>query len=736
MENQFAISDRAAPTLVDDFEDDTSGFAQASRQVPLVREYLAIIVRRRWVIIGITALSLIIGLVVTLMMTPQYTATARIEISRQQQRITNVEGVDQGDRTFDGEFYETQYELLTAQSVAERIVREMRLARKIDFFEAHQIDPENFDFLVQGDQALTREQVLQREELARKLLLNHVEIAPISRSALVDIRYTSSSPVWSANIANEWGKQFVADSIDRRFASTDDARNFLERRLAELRQDVEASERRLVTYANENDIVVLNSVEQDGKTVSAPTLAAKNLEAMNSALLEATARRVELESQARVPGGSQIASNTAVATLRNRRSDLAARYAEMMVNFEPGYPAARALQEQISEIDAAIAREEARLNAGAQADYRAALAREGSLQARVDNLTDQLRGQERARIQYNIYQNEVDTNRQLYEGVLQRYREIGVASVGANNIAIVDEANVPQEPASPKLPLNIAIALLAGVAIAGVAVFILEQFDEGIREPSDITPLTGLPLLGAIPAAEEDEDVSSLLLDAKTDISEAYLTVRSNLAFSTPSGVPRSVMVTSTRPAEGKSTTSFALACVLARTGKRVLLLDADMRSPSVHKFFGAENIVGFSSYLAGSDDLNQMISETDVNNVHLLTAGRTPPSAAELLSTDRPKQMVEKLLEAFDHVIVDSPPLLGLADAPLLSQAVDGVVFVVESRGVPARAINLSVGRLRDSHARLLGAVVTKLPLDGNAAYGYGYGYGLKYGTEEFATS
>lgn len=726
----------AGPTLMhpDDFEFANGYPAGPSHRTPLIREYLAIIARRRWVILAIVALALLVGLVVTLLMTPQYTASARIEISRQQQRITNVEGIDEADRTFDAEFYETQYELLRARSVAQRVARELKLASKPDFFAAHEVAPIGADETGAGNRAPTRDELAQREELAVGLLMGHVTVAPIARSALVDIRYTSASSVWSATIANDWAKQFVADSIDRRFASTADAREFLERRLGELRQDVERSERQLVTYANETGIVVLNQVEEDGRTVSSPTLVSTNLGVMNQALLEATARRVELESQARTAGGSAIATNAALANLRNRRSELAAQYAELMVRFEPGYPAARALQGQIAELDAGIRREEARLRGGTQSDYQAALARESALRARVDALTDQLRNQDRARIQYNIYQNEVDTNRQLYEGVLQRYREIGVASVAANNIAVVDEAQVPGGPSSPNLPLNLAIALMAGLALAGVAVFALEQFDEGIRDPADVQALTGLPLLGAIPSTDEQkEELAQQVLDPKSDVSEAYLTVRSNLAFSTAHGVPKALMVTSSRAAEGKSTTSFAIASVLARTGKRVVLVDADMRSPSIHEFFGTANGNGFSSYLAGEDGIDSLVNETRVDDLFLMTAGRTPPSAAELLSTDRSQELVTALLERFDHVVVDAPPLLGLADAPLLARSVDGVVFVIESRGVAARGINMSLDRLRDGHARLLGAVMTKFTGSGTGyGYGYGYGYGLKYGKED----
>lgn len=700
----------------------------------LIRDYIAIVLRRKWIILAVLVAAQFAGVAATFLATPQYTASSRIEISRQDQRITNVEGVSDSDRTFDQEFYETQYELLRARAVAERVERELRLASRPEFFEAHGVDLSQLPLSEPEGQVRSSEERDELRNAAIELLLENVQVSPISRSSLVDIVYTSANPTLSAEIVNDWAEQFIAESRDRRFSMTSGAQEFLERRLGELREDVENSERQLVTYANQNDIVILNRQEQDGRTVATPTLAAASLEQLNSSLIEATAQRVALEARARAPSGSDIASNPAIGSLRNRRSELQSQYAELMVRFEPGYPAAQALAEQIEALDNSIAREEARLRSGSQGDYLAALRREQALQDRVDNLTDQLRNQERARIQYNIYQNEVDTNRELYEGTLQRYREIGVASVGASNISIVDLAQVPKVPSSPNLLLNLAVALFGGIAAAGVIIFLLEQFDDGIRNPSDLTPATGLALLGAIPIADDDEEIIDLINDPKSEVSEAYLTVRSNLALSSSHGVPRSLIVTSSRAAEGKSSTSYALATVLARTGKRVVLVDADMRSPSVHEVLGQKNNEGFSNFLAGSSDLDTLVHETGTPNLAVMTAGPTPPSAAELLSGDRTKILIDTLLAQYDHVVIDAPPLLGLADAPLLSKLVGGVVYVIESRGVPVRGVNMSLDRLRDSRANLLGGVLTKFDdkAAANYGYGYGYGYGLKYGQAE----
>ena len=704
---------------------------------PILLQYWQVVLRWKWLILGIMALALALGLVLTLLTTPQYTASARVEISREQQNITKVEGLEPEQAGRDLEFYQTQYSLLEARSLAERVARSLRLATDSAFFEAHGVAPvgDNGLFTSGGGAALTATERQQRERQVVEILRNNIEISPILNSSLVEIRYTSASPRLSAQIANMWTQQFIESSMDRRFASTADARKFLEGRLADLRAKLEQSERDLVNYASTKGIVTLGSSQgADGKTLSERTLVAADLEALNAALAESIAERITAESKARQGNdrgaSSEALSNVAISQLRQKRAEVAAEYAKLMVQFEPGYPAARALEQQLRVLDGSIAREETRVSSSRSAEYREAVQREGSLRDKVETLKSRLDLQQRDTIQYKIYLREADTNRQLYDALLQRYKEIGVAGVGSNNIAIVDPANVPESPSSPKLLVNLILALLGGIGVAGLATFALEQVDEGLRDPGQVNRLLQIPLLGSVPDIEEGSAVE-MLGDAKSVMSEAYLSIRSNLAFSTDHGVPRSFMVTSTRPAEGKSTTSLALATVLGRTGKKVLLVDADMRSPSMHAMLGKDNRLGVSNFLAGENDWQKLVIGTDVKGLHLIPAGPTPPSAAELLSSDRMLLLLRQLLEHFDHIVVDSPPILGLADAPLIAGAVEGCIFVTEAEGVALRGIKAALGRLQSVHAHVFGIVLTKLK-QRQAGYGYGYGYGYGHGAAE----
>jgi polysaccharide biosynthesis transport protein len=714
---------------------------------PLLLQYWYVALRWKWVIGGIISAVLTLSLIVTLLATPKYTATSRIEISREQKKVTNVQGLESQDAGRDIEFFQTQYSLLEARSLAERVSRELRLNVNIAFFKAHGVNPDSsLVFATKAGQSISATDRRKREKLAVDILLKYVLIKPIRGSALVDIIYTSASPQLSEQIVNSWAKQFIVQGMDRRFSSTSDARKFLESRLEDLRIRRETSERELVNYAEEKGIIAVGkSKGPDGKTETERTLVSVDLEALNQALASAKIDRIQAQSEmsqrSAKRAGLEVFNNAAGTALRQRRAEVAAEYAKLMVQFEPGYPAARALAEQLKALDGSIVQEEGRnrsdlVKADARADsessarFRAAMQEERQLEAQLDAKKNQMRQQMRDSIQYNIYQREADTSRELYDGLVQRYKEIGVAGVGTNNIAIVDIAKIPEKPSSPNLGFNMALALLAGLSLAAIATFALDQIDEGLRDPSQVNRMLGIPLLGSVPKIEDGAALLELS-NAKSTISESYLSIRSNLAFSTDHGIPRSIMVTSTRANEGKSTSSFALATVIGRTGKKILLIDADMRSPSIHQYIGLTNNMGLSNFLAGENNWQQMVQNTDIKGLSILSAGPTPPSASELLSSDRMLILVEQLLKHFDHVVVDSPPILGLADAPLLSRVVEGCIFVAEAEGVAVRGIKAALGRLRSVQGHVLGLVMTKLHHE-HAGYGYGYGYGYEYGMKK----
>lgn len=712
-----------------------SAAADAQRQteeIPLLRQYLRIALRRRYVVLGAVAACVILGLIVTLLMTPKYTAESTIEISRESAQVTDFQGVQREASVADQEFYQTQYGLLKSRTLAERVAAQLHLIDDPKFFALF-VKPQNDPAfkLINGSYPASGR--ADRQRAAGQILLGNLSIDPARLSRLVNIRFTSPDPALSAKVANAWAKNFIQTNLERKIQASSYGRDLLQRQLAQLKQKLDESQRQLVDYASAQKIIKL---PQSGTTAER-SIIADNLANLNAELSQATADRIKAEARYQQAGGNgtspEALSNLAINTLRQKRADLAAQYQQLMTQFEPGYPAAKAVKSQIDQIDRSLAAEEARITGSLRADYRQALAREQDLQNKVDELKANYIDLQRRSIQYNIYQQEVDSNRALYDGLLERFKQIGVSEgVGVNNVSIVDTADVPQKPSSPRLLINMALSLLIGLGIGAGLAFALEQIDEAITDPAELERRLNLPLLGSVPKVE-GEAPKDALLDRKSGLVEAYLAVQTSLSFTTEHGVPRSFSVTSTRPAEGKSITALAMATMLTRAQRKVILIDGDMRSPSVHHLGGVDRDRGLSNFLAGEEDIEALIFPMEAYGFTAMSAGPSPPNAAELLTGNRLAVLIKRLLDTYDHVVIDSPPVMGLADAPLIATRVEGVIYTVESHGIRSSLVKTAINRLASANARVMGAVLTKFDAKkAHYGYGYGYEYGYSYGRDE----
>lgn len=700
--------------------------------MPIIRQYLRIALRWRYVIAGAAGACILLGLIVTLLMTPKYTAVTTLEISREADKVTDFQGVAQDASVADQEFYQTQYGLLKSRSLSERVAMRLGLVNNPKFFEMFRAsDTPPSLHLVDGHYPASG--LSDRRRIAGEILLKNIDIVPTRLSRLVDVKFTSPSASFSASVANAWADNFIEINLERKIQATSYGRNLLQQQLAQLKEKLDESQRQLVDYASAERIITLPSqTDSDGKVTSERSIVADDLAALNGALAQAVADRIQAQARSEQTGragnSTEALRNEAINTLREKRAELAAEYERMMTQFEPEYPAAKALKTQINQLDNSISYEENRVSGSLVADYREAAQRETALQHLVDRLKNSYLDLRRRSIQYNIYQQEVDTNRSLYDGLLQRFKEIGVAGgVGVNNISVVDLAEVPPKPSSPRLLINLAISLLGGLALGVLLACALEQIDEAIADPAEIERRLGLPLLGSVPKLDHGTPMEALL-DRKSDLVDAYLAVQASLGFTTEHGVPRSVAVTSTRPGEGKSTSAVALATMLARAHRKVILVDGDMRAPSVHHLGGAGHERGLSNFLAGQDDIDGLTFEMGKLGFTAMSAGPIPPNAAELLTGNRLLLLINSLLKTYDHVVIDCPPVMGLADAPLIASRVEGVIYAVEAHGIRSTLVKAALNRLASANAHVVGSILTKFEAR-KAHYGYGYEYGYNYG-------
>ena len=688
--------------------------------------YWRILVKRRWLVLGVLAGTLALALLATLLMPSIYRGTTTLQIDREVMEVLQVEGMQpvegQGN-----DFYQTQYELLQSRALAERVADELNLAGRVD-----QLSPpswwERLTGLLRPDQGApegAEDKADTSEELraAARFVLNGTEIEPVRNSRLVRIHFDSQIPQLSARVSTALAEGFIASAIERRFGASSYARNYLEDQLAEMKGRLEQSERALVEFAQEEGLVNMG----DGTS-----LASQNLTELNAQLAAAQAQRIAAQARAAQASGSSGAAlpadmlaNSIIRTLQQQRAQLQAEYQEQLQVFKPEYPSMQQLQGQIDALDASIAKELAAIRASVQAEYAAALAQENMLVAKIDELRNATLNVDQRSIRYNILKREVDTNRELYDGLLQRFKEIGVAGgVTANNIAIVDRAQVPQSRYKPNLALNLALGLVLGLMLGVLIALVLEFLDDTLKTPDDIEQRLRVPLLGIIPKLSK-ESPQEAFVDPRSAFAEAYRSVRTALQFSTDQGVPRILLVTSPVPAEGKSTTALTLARNFAQLGKRVLLIEADLRNPSLHKAMNVRAEQGLSTLLAGSAGPGDVIIDSADANLKMILAGPLPPNPAELLSGSRLISLLAVASEKYDQVIIDGPPVLGIADAPILSNAASGTLLVVQAGKTKISTAQTALKRLLAARARVIGALLTQYDAK---ATGYGYDYESYY--------
>ena len=711
---------------------------QAGNEINLLA-YWHVLVKHRLVIGGIVAVMLVLGVIATLATTPIYRASATIQIDREATKIVDIEGVDSNESR-DAEFYATQYALLKSRSLATRGVQRENLANDADFMS--QSAPGPIGRIVQMVRPAEKSPVLsgsreERERRAVGLLLRNLGVEPVRGSRLVRISYESPDRQVAMRIVNAVSENFIGSNLDRRFEAAGYARKFLEERLATVKAQLESSEKALVSYAQAQGIVNV-AVSAGGVTGSAADTASQSLTAsdlvtMNTSLGAAKGDRIRAEQRWRQAQGATMAlpevqASPTIQALRSQQTTLQQQYQQQLATYKPDFPAMVSLKAQIDAVEGQIQSEVTTIKQTIYAQYQTALRAEQALSGQVSGLKSGVMDLRNRSIQYNILQREVDTNRSLYDGLLQRYKDIGVAGgVGTNNVSIVDRAEMPRSPYKPQLLVNLAIASCLGLLFGLAAAFGLETLDETVKVPEDIEGKLGLPLLGAIPMLEKGGSIEEALADARSSLSEAYYSVRTALQFSTNDGVPRSLLITSARPSEGKSTTAASLARNFAKLGMNVLLVDGDLRNPSLHRALRADSSTGITNYLTGAATLAELVQVTDQPNLAFIPCGPLPPNPAELLAGSKIRSMIADAEQSFDLLIIDGPPVMGLADAPLLASAVAGAVLIIEAGATRRGLAKAALRRLALGNARILGGILTKFNTR-SAGYGYGYGYGYAY--------
>lgn len=709
-----------------------------------LRDYLDVVLRRKWLILSILLISFVTTLIVSLTMKPVFKAAGRLELTPNIPNVTKFEGITDVSLQ-NKEFLQTQVNLLRSPSLAQRVIEKSKLEQYSVFGQAsgkednepvsiwkrafQSIEETLKGWLGAGQQgnAVTDSDILRlrRQKKAESWFLDNLEVQAERDTSLVSLAFSSTDPRLARDIINHLINEFIDWQMDKRIDAANAAKQQLEKQIGQSRIRLEKSENALNQFAQKAGIVSLDSKLN---------LVYRELEEFNSALPAAEADRISKEAlykqlQKSAPGSlSLVLGNTLIQNLREEYIKHQAEYEELHAVFKDGYPKLKTVKARMKDIQQRIAKEEARIAESIENDYLAALQKEKDLRAKAvekKNLAMELNGQT---TQYKILEREVETNKQIYQSLLERGKEID-ANVGTDlgNIQVVDYAQLPLSPYKPNVRKNLLLAVVVGL-MGGIGLaFFLEYLDNTVKGIDEISDRFQIPVLGVLPLAEAEDvpDLDRLVqVNPRSSFAESVRTTKTAIELSGFMDQSfRSILITSTTGGEGKSTIANNLAQAFASSEKRVLLIDADLRKPRLHKVYKSNgDMKGLSHFLSGMCQFHEAVRKTDIPNLYFVPAGLVPPNPAQLLGSGRAKKLLKKLADYFDLIVVDGPPFAGLADALVLGNAVDGVLLVCTLGQTHREALRILRRSLYNVQGCLLGSVINKLSVSRH--YGRYYKY------------
>ncbi len=695
------------------------------------------VVHYRWLIAIFVGVGLLVGGVATMMQTPKFNATARIEIMVPTARI--LEDMDVVAQSSDLRTFETAREKLKSRDLARRVVQQLNLANNADFlYPRADFAIGNIFSRVFGAPpvpSLPETPLEEREARAVGMLLDSLSVTLVRGTSLLSVASANANPQLAADIANQVVRSYMDQQVDRTMETSELARQFIEEQVTSLKLRLEASEAALVDYSKEQG---LSAAGQDGALVTA------SITAMNNALATAIQERLSAQRLIdQINSGSgdrlkEVLDSEPVQGAKARLGALEAEYQQKLGMFKAEFPEMQQLAAQIAETRRQLQGEVDAIVTSIQLRYEESVQEEMDLQAKLRELSaEQVEFQDK-NIQYTILNREVESNRAQYQSLIDKLNSLGVASdLRGANVDVVDFAIRPPFPFEPSLFRNLLIFFGIAAALSAATIYVLELLNNKFSVPDQVETELKLPVLGIIPRAEGDK-LSESLADPRSAISEAYRSLRTSLQFAGADGAPRTLLVTSSEPGESKSTSAFKLAEEFAAVGISVLIIDADLRRPSLHRVFRTENTMGLSNLLTGTvaqEDVQRMFHRTQQPNLVFLSTGPMVPNPADLLSSTRMGAIVHACLKTYGMVIIDGPPIIGLSDALILSRLAEATLLVVAAHQTARKAARAALKRLRMAGGHIVGAMLGKhdaTKIEYSYAYRYMYDGYYSYGEDK----
>ena len=717
-------------------------FNVATSHVPSLWDYWPIVLRHKWTILSVMLVALLVGAVVSFSATPVYEAVGRVVINREGADTAGLKNSDASGSDSSDDYMvamDTQTHVLESDAIAKRVIRKLNLDSD-PAFAGKGAPPVS---TAPPDAATAESRQIEPHREARLVSKFHgaLQVSSIPRTRLLEIRFSSTDPNLAANAVNTLIDTYIEQNYKTRLDATIRTSNWLTQQLSELQMRVEESQEKLVRYQMEHGILGIDEKEN---------IITSKLDELNKELTAAEADRMQKESVYRLAmsGDPDLLTNVDPSSplfkLRSQEEDLHRELAQASVHFQPTYPKVQELTRQMEAVQADIKSEISRLALKYEKDYLAALGREKLLRASLENQKTEANQLNESAIEYSLLKRDVESNRQLYEGLLQKLKEAGVMTgLRSSNVRIVDPASPPTAPASPNIPRNLAISLALGLVGGLSFAFILESRDQSVQSLEHVRMITSLPSLAVIPFSARQRPRSLSLSHAtglsptaaavvsatrpKSEIAEAYRALRTSILLSRNGRSAKVLMITSALPQEGKTTTSVNLAIVLAQQGSRVLLIEADMRRAGISRLLGIESETGLSTILGQRnipDPEESIRSVADVPNLKVLPAGPVALHPSEMLASPRMRDLMHSLETEFDHIVIDTPPVLSVTDAALLSALADSTILVIRTGVTSRAALRRAHDVLEHVDARIIGVILNAADFTTPDRYSYGSRY------------
>ena len=699
------------------------------------RRYLAMLHKRRAIVVTSLGLSLAIAVLYNYTTRPVYQATTQILIDRDTPDVLpNKELFELVQGGMD--YYQTQYQLLKSRTLAERAVERLKLQTHPELATGPMLNPwERVRTLVGLPPSAVLDSSGMRLSPAAAAFRSRITVEPVTGSRLVNLHFRAYDPQVAADAVNALAQLYIEQSLELRFTTSTEATGWLSDRVKDQHVKLLAAEMALQQYRESQGLVAQESREG---------LVDQKLGTLNGAVLEARTDRIAKETlynQIASLGADRIDSfplvlgSGPVQALKTELASLQKEEALLAESLGDRHPELVRVRGQIRTAQDKIRAEIRNVARAAESEYRTALAREARLQASLDAVKGEAQESNRKSIEYVALQREVDTNQKLYEDLLTKTKQTGLETeLKTTNIRVIEKAESPRRPIAPKKTRSYQIAVILGLLVGIGLALGFEHMDNTFKTPEDVREHLQLPFLGMVPdvglkpTPGIPNRVPQLVKSPNSAVADAYRVLRTNLIFSSaPESTGRVILVTSANPAEGKTTTLANLAVALAQNGQKVLAVDGDLRRPTLYQHFGVVKTPGLTDLIVGKSQASQAIHSTKVEGLQMLPCGYQTPNPAELLGSPMMKQIIEALRAHYEWVLIDAPPLLAMADAPVLCPLVDGVVLVIAAEAATKPAVMRAIDQVQAVGGKVIGLVLNKVNLERNSYY-YSQYYGEYY--------